>query len=1041
MKPKFYHVLFFVLMILIPVITVYPQLKKGIKTLRPAVQKKMNAEQPENITNIAKKLQEFIHQNGIKTFQKKSSASSNSVQSKLNNKKISPYSKSNLKNENIIYDKETGMPLFIRVTSSLAKSNTAVSQSDFVANGKAFLVKEKEVLRINDPSSELVMKKEFEDNLGITHLRFTQEYKGLEVWAKELILHMNLNGTVSSMSGRFIPSPSVIKDVNAKVSSNEAINISLNKSGIGTDKMSQQIKELLKYNGPSVQKIIWCDENMFPHLAWFVEVRKGLSQDWYYFIDANTGTVLNHYNNVCFDGGATGSGTDLNGDNRSFGTYLSGSTYYMMDITQPMFDAANSKLPDYPKGAIVTLDLRNNDLTTDNPLYYVTSSSNSWTDPATISAHFNAITTYNYYHTVFNRNSIDDKGMTILSVVHATKNSQSMENAYWAGTLMCYGDGGTYFKPLAGGLDVAAHEMTHGVTQHTANLEYQDQSGALNESMSDVFGAMVDDKNWTMGEDVIKDFNTFPSGALRDLANPHNGGTEGSSAWQPANMSEFVTTNNDNGGVHINSGIPNHAFYLAATALGRSVAANIWYRALTVYLTRSSKFIDARIATVNAATDLYGASSTQVTEVKNAWDGVGVTDGSGTQPPPPSTITGDNWILMKNTDPNDPNSIYMAKTQIQSSSDFYPLSQTSILTKPAVSDGSGIIIFVDQDYNLRALNADPNNPAEEVLDNSGVWWSVSIGPGLSSLALTSRYIDSTIYYLDLINQVEKKFKIKTQSYDAPDGANTALYADALSFDPSGQYLLFDAYNEIHNASNDTISFWTIDMLDVSSGTMGNVFAPLPEGINVGDPSFSKTSQIHFTFDYWDNNSQSAYIEAADFNTGNSGIVAGPLSLLGYPTYSGDDKIIAFHTIDKDQQGASHEAVMQVALKDNMIEAAGDPQSYVIEATYPVWFVIGTRTTDTKDEQNNIPISFNLSQNYPNPFNPATSIEFQIINSDLVTLKVYNVLGDEVAVIVNKELTPGIYRYRWDAAGMASGVYFYKLSTSNYTAVKKMILMK
>jgi Zn-dependent metalloprotease len=192
---------------------------------------------------------------------------------------------------------------------------------------------------------------------------------------------------------------------------------------------------------------------------------------------------------------------------------------------------------------------------------------------------------------------------------------------------MVYGDGdGVTFIPLSGGLDVIGHEMTHGVDQSTANLNYTYQSGALNESLSDVFGCFVEmygkpnksttDK-WNMGEDV---YTPGTSGdALRSLANPKLYG-------QPDNMSGYVNTSSDNGGVHTNSGIPNKAAYLIATNanVGIAKAEQIYYRALTVYLTSSSQFHDERVAVAQAAADLYGAGGAEVTAVNSAFTTVGI---------------------------------------------------------------------------------------------------------------------------------------------------------------------------------------------------------------------------------------------------------------------------------------------------------------------------------------------------------------------------------------------------------------------------------
>ncbi len=1047
MKTNFYKFIIIVFLILTQVSLGQNHFKKVVKVPPPPNKNKLVTEQQNKSENIAQRLKEIIQKKGLlKNQNNKRPQLLIQIINYLIKKLLSLNFNSNLLNKEVVYDKESGMPIFLKTNSRLNKQQGPASNGELINNAKSFLLKEKDLIRIKDPDSEFALKSQIKDNLQLTHLKFTQKYKGLEVWGKEVVLHLDNNGRVISLNGRFVPTPSNISSIEENISSEKAIDIAFSNSGIPEEKLSQKIKSILDYQGPVAKKIIWCDQLQIPHLAWFVEVRKGLSQDWYYFIDAVNGGILNYYNNICYDGATTGTGTDLNGVNRSFGTYQIGDKYYMIDASQPMFDAANSQLPDNPVGALVVVDIDNKDLSSENPIYFQTTTDNNWTDPVAVSAHYNGTLTYKFYGDNFSRNSIDDKGMTIYSIIHVTENSQPMENAFWSGKFMCYGDGASAFKPLAGAYDVTAHEMTHGVTQYSAALEYQGQSGALNESMSDVIGVTADANNWTVGEMIVKDLNLFPTGALRDMADPHNGGSSINDAcWQPANMNEFTNTTEDNGGVHINSGIPNHVFYLAATSIGRSDASKIWYRALTVYLTRNSQFIDARIATINAAADLYGASSNQVNAVKNAWDAVGVIEGSGTPPPPPSSIDGDNWILMVNTDSNDPNSLYMAKTQIASNNDFFPLSTTPIGNRPAVSDGSGVIIFVDQDNNLRVLSADPNNPAEEVLDNQGVWWSVAIGPGLSSLALTSIYADTTIYYYDFVNNLSATFKIVTQSYDGPD-ARTALYADALSFDPTGRYLLFDSYNEIKNANGDTLSFWTINMLDVSNGQMGTVFPPMAEGIDIGNPSFSKTSSIHFTFDYVDENAGEDYVMAADFNSGDAGNVAGPLNVIGFPTYSGDDKTIAYHATGYDQSNNLWDIVNQMPLKDNMIEGTGNSQDYVIGATFPFWFVIGTRTTDIKEETDGIPSSYFLSQNYPNPFNPTTRIQYEIPNLEThgntyLQLKVYDVLGKEVATLVNEEKPSGTYEIDFNASSLPSGVYFYQLKTGEFIQTRKMILIK
>lgn len=222
-------------------------------------------------------------------------------------------------------------------------------------------------------------------------------------------------------------------------------------------------------------------------------------------------------------------------------------------------------------------------------------------------AHNFAGETYDYFFGTHGRDSYDDAGATLISTAHY---SQNYQNAFWDGRQMVYGDG----FPVK---DVAAHELTHAVTERTANLEYRWQSGALNESFSDIFGAMVDRDDWLMGEDL-------PIGAIRDLENPGAFG-------DPANTSEWVATCNDNEGVHTNSGIHNRAFVNVANAIGKDRAERIFFRSLTVYLGVQSSFEDARSAAIQSAADLYGAGSAEEQATETGFNDVGI-DGSWNPP-------------------------------------------------------------------------------------------------------------------------------------------------------------------------------------------------------------------------------------------------------------------------------------------------------------------------------------------------------------------------------------------------------------------------
>ncbi|MFA1539247.1 M4 family metallopeptidase [Actinomadura monticuli] len=243
--------------------------------------------------------------------------------------------------------------------------------------------------------------------------------------------------------------------------------------------------------------------------------------------------------------------------------------------------------------------------------------------------------TFDFFEAAYRRNSIDGAGLRMVSTVHY---GDKYDNAFWNGEQMVYGDGdGVVFTSFTGCLDVTGHELTHGVTQHTANLEYYGQAGALNESMSDVFGSLI--KQWHLGQtadaaDWLIGQGLLAPGvdgvALRSLKEPGTAYDDPRLGKdpQPAHMDHYVETYRDNGGVHINSGIPNRAFYLVATAIGGSAwekAGRVWYDTLTGgTLAADIDFAGFAAATVRTATRLYGAEAVETKAVNRAWTGVGV---------------------------------------------------------------------------------------------------------------------------------------------------------------------------------------------------------------------------------------------------------------------------------------------------------------------------------------------------------------------------------------------------------------------------------
>jgi Zn-dependent metalloprotease len=243
--------------------------------------------------------------------------------------------------------------------------------------------------------------------------------------------------------------------------------------------------------------------------------------------------------------------------------------------------------------------------------------------------------TFETYLKAFGRHSIDDEGLPLVATVHYL---EGYNNAFWNGQQMVFGDGdGEIFRDFTLSLDVIGHELTHGVTQYTANLEYYGQSGALNESVSDVFGVLIKQyalgqsagqADWLIGAELLTP--DVQGRALRSMKAPGTAYDDDQLGRdpQPATMDGYVTTPRDNGGVHINSGIPNHAFYLLATELGGKAwqaPGQIWYDTLTGgTLSSRATFTDFAAATAAAAKARYGEGE-QYEAVLHSWERVGVT--------------------------------------------------------------------------------------------------------------------------------------------------------------------------------------------------------------------------------------------------------------------------------------------------------------------------------------------------------------------------------------------------------------------------------
>jgi bacillolysin len=841
--------------------------------------------------------------------------------------------------------------LFISAPVPQSKNLSLNNPDEIKILAYEFLNSISEKLQISDPRQSFVPEFQQTDEQGMSHVKMQQVYNAIPVFGVETIVHLKY-GQYGIVNGSCIPEAQL-----SLVNTNPAVDyLSAQQTAIQSVKtqtafinLSDAAKKLLKYSGPEKELVIFPDthDNNKLYLCWHFTIRPNALERWEYFVDAHTGKVVSFYDNTCTDGPVTGQGTDLHNLTRSLNVYQVGTKYYLVDASKTMFNSSASTMPDNPVGALRTVDAANTDIVS---IYDVSANTNSsWLDASSVSAHYQAGICYDYYEKTFGRKGLDGNGGTMLSVVNVTSGGLAMDNAYWNGQLMAYGNGKVLFTtPLAAALDVTGHEMTHGVIQSTANLMYQDQPGAINESFADVFGCMIERKNWYIAEDVVN-YAYFPSGALRDLSDPHNGGSgSASNGWQPAKMSEYVTTTSDHGGVHINSGIPNFAFYKIATAIGKDSAEKIYYRTLTLYLTRSSQFIDLRLAVVQAATDLFGAKSKEVTAAKNAFDAVQIYDGTGNDFQTDLAPVYGSDMLMVHTAPYNDTSLYLV-TPNNTTKHYYPIVLNPAIHKPSITDDGQRGYFIGTDNNINKLAIDTTKFKRFLIGFTGYYWNnVAISKDSTKLALTRIPNDTSIWVLDIRNTLKitaTRYHLFNPTYASGIQTSGPVYANSLEWDPTGEYVMYDSYNQIGSGST-KINFWDVGFLrgwNNSKGTYGDgtitkLFASLPKGVDITNPAYSKNSPYIIAYDYYDESSNTYKIYSGNIEHGFDSVIYSN-NTLGYPTFSKNDNLLAFTSINTNKDTI----IATIPLHANKMSPAGSVSMLLKGYKWPVWYTRGLRS--------------------------------------------------------------------------------------------------
>jgi len=763
------------------------------------------------------------------------------------------------------------------------------------------------------------LNKEWKDDLGISHLKMQQQYNGVDVYGKEIIMHADERGFFLLNGNYADDEPFKKMNFELAISDQE-----IQKTIKGELDAFQESHEFAKNKDLfpemeqwQINKVILEEKDDY-QLAYHVKVYANLAEYYTFFLDAANGNIIKSYTNICkfhdhghglhaedVGGPETATATDLLGVTRTINVYSENNSFYMVDAARTMYNQSASNMPDEGVGVIMTIDAFNTAPQNNNFSYdHVSSSNNNWNNsPGGVSAHFNGGQAYNYFKNVHARESISGEGGNIYSFINvAGEDGNSMGNAFWNGAAMFYGNGDAAFFPLGRGLDVAGHELSHGVVQSTANLEYYGESGAMNESFADVFGAMIDRDDWLIGEDVVKT-NVFTSGALRSMEDPHNGQSSGDfgGGWQPRHTNEQYTGNQDNGGVHINSGIPNYAYYLFATnsAVGKQKAEKVFYRALTAYLTKSSQFRDLRAAVVQSADDLYDASV--VNAANAAFDQVGIAGGGQVTNYEQDAVVNPGTDLLLFSTPNL--STLFIKDIATQEYIGNPLSTTDHISRPSVTDDGSVIVFTGADKKLYAIEINWSNNAfaEGEIHPDAVWRNVIISKDGRRVAALDDVRNNRIFVYDFDLQTGQYFELFNPTFSEGVETGEVLYADAMEFDITGEFIVYDANNEINSNNTGLIEYWDIGFIRVfdnaqntfGDGSISKLFTQLPEGVSVGNPTFSKNSPYILALDL---------LEEGDYkmlgvNT-ESGDV-GELFLntdLSWPNYSKDDSKIVYDLV-------------------------------------------------------------------------------------------------------------------------------------------------
>ena len=591
-----------------------------------------------------------------------------------------------------------------------------------------------------------------------------------------------------------------------------------------------------------------------------------------------------------------------------------------------------------------------------------------------------------------------------------TGDGQPYDNAYWNGSFVVFGDG-KIFRPLAAGLDVVAHEITHGVIQYTVNLDYQFQSGALNESLADIFASMVDRDDYLIGEDIS---SPLP---LRDMEHPERCG-------QPSNMRDFVqcSINDDNGGVHYNSGIPNNACFRIANEIGKGKTEQIFYRILSAgYINRQSEFIDLRLAALQATKDLYN-NGTELSVVARAFDSVGIFPDSILLAETPLK-KGSSWVVAVSSKTNI-KKLTVLPAYPESGSPKY-LSSTPIYancSKPySIARNGELLLFIDQNNNIHSINL--TTATESVVSTGGIWYSIALSPDASLAAATTTFRDSSIYIFNL-KDPSKSSVFNLNSLQNHLKNLSIVFADAIEWNRDGTSLVFDffCYN-----SNDNGAYWNVALFNTNARSISfPLYTSGNYSTDYANPSFSRASDQLLLYEKKDFNNNIFEIQTLNLISGTVSHIVNVSNHYTFPTFSHNDSCIIYQ---QNPTGNSYQLV-KLPITTTPTSSA-TPELFASDYILPSWLSIENVLYANHKVSHSSPIlTFGNMYNNHNSF----VIEYKLTQAMNIACELFDCTGRRVYSSPAIPQNAGIHQVSFNNSSknfnLGSGLYLCKINMSS-----------